>query len=123
MDEHARLASDRRLLGGALALIVGFMVVEIVAGIVGGSLALLADAGHMLSDAGALGFALIAATLAARPARGSWTYGFRLLEILAAQVNGIALVLVRLWIVYAAVVRFVSPPEVRGGLVLVVALA
>jgi cobalt-zinc-cadmium efflux system protein len=123
IDDHARLASDRRLLGGALALIGGFMVIEIAAGIVGGSLALLADAGHMLSDAAALGFALVAATLAARPARGSWTYGFRRLEILAAQVNGIALALVGLWVVYEAVTRLVSPPDVRGGLVLGVALA
>src|SRR5262249_7294720 len=99
------------------------MAVEIATGIVAGSLALLADAGHMLSDAAALGFALVAATLAVRPARGSWTYGFRRLEILAAQVNGLALALVGVWVVYAAVARLVSPPDVRGGLVLVVALA
>lgn len=99
------------------------MAVELVAGILADSLALLADAGHMISDAAALGFALVAATMAARPARGRWTYGFRRLEILAAQANGLALLLVGAWIVYAAVRRLVSPPEVEGGVVLVVALA
>jgi cobalt-zinc-cadmium efflux system protein len=125
MDAHdhaPRGDADRRLLAGALALIVVFMAGELVAGILSGSLALLADAGHMISDAAALGFALVAATLAVRPAQGRWTYGFRRLEILAAQLNGLALLLVGIWIVFGAIRRLVSPTDVRGGVMLVVAL-
>jgi cobalt-zinc-cadmium efflux system protein len=106
-----------------LVLIVGLMAGELVFGFVAGSLALLADAGHMLTDAAALGLALAAAALAGRPARGRWTFGFRRLEILAAHVNGITLVVVGVVIVYTAIRRLVDPPDVRGGLVLVVALA
>lgn len=122
-DHGARAAADRRLLGGALALIVLLMAGELTAGIVAGSLALLADAGHLISDAAALGFALVASTMASRPAQGRWTFGFRRLEILSAQANGLALGLVGVWIVYGAVRRLVSPDEVRGGIVLVVASA
>jgi cobalt-zinc-cadmium efflux system protein len=114
---------DRRLLAGALVLIAALMAGEIVAGILAGSLALLADAGHLVSDVAALGLALAAAAMASRPAQGRWTYGFRRLEILSAQVNGLLLGLVGIWIVYAAIRRLVSPAEVRGGVVLVVALA
>ena len=98
------------------------MVGELVAGILANSLALLADAGHLLTDAAALSFALVAARMAARPAAGRWTFGYSRLEILAAQANGITLGLVALWIVWSAVHRLVSPDEVRGGLVLFVAL-
>jgi cobalt-zinc-cadmium efflux system protein len=122
-DHGGRRDGDRRLLAAALVLIAGLMVGELVAGILAGSLALLADAGHLISDAAALAFALVAATLATRPARGAWTYGFRRLEILSAQANGLALALVGIWIVYGAVRRLVSPADVRGGVVLVVALA
>jgi len=118
---HSR-AQDRRLLGIALALIAGLMAGEIVAGLLAGSLALLADAGHMLTDAAALAGALVASRLASRPARGMWTFGFGRAEILAAQVNGITLLLVGIWIVYGAIRRLVSPPVVHGGVVLVVAL-
>lgn len=121
---HAEGSGDsRRALAIALALIVGFMAGEVAFGIVAGSLALLADAGHMLTDAAALGLALAAASFAGRPARGRWTFGFRRLEILAAHVNGISLVVVGVVIVYTAVRRLVDPPDVRGGIVLVVALA
>jgi cobalt-zinc-cadmium efflux system protein len=123
MHSHDHRAADRTLLGAALALILALMAVEVVAGLVAGSVALLADAGHLISDAAALGFALVAAALAARPAQGSWTYGFRRLEILSAQLNGLALALVGIWIVYGAVRRLVSPSDVRGGIVLGVALA
>ena len=98
------------------------MVGEIVAGIIGHSLALLADAGHMLTDGVALAFALVASAMAARPAAGRWTYGYSRLEILAAQANGITLGLIAIWIVWAAVHRLINPHDVRGGLVLVVAL-
>jgi cobalt-zinc-cadmium efflux system protein len=119
--DHHRHA-DRRALTIALVLLVAFMVGEVAAGIVAGSLALLADAGHMLTDAAALAVALIALRLAARPPQGPWTFGFRRAEILAAQANGITLLLVATWIAYSAVRRLVDPPEVEGGIVLVVAL-
>jgi cobalt-zinc-cadmium efflux system protein len=89
---------------------------------IGHSLALLADAGHMLTDAAALAFALVASAMAARPAAGRWTFGYSRLEILAAQANGITLGLLALWIVWSAVHRLVDPRDVHGGLVLVVAL-
>ena len=123
MHSHDHANGDRRLLAAALVLIAALMAGELVAGVLAGSLALLADAGHLISDAAALGFALVAATLAVRPAQGRWTYGFRRLEILSAQANGLALALVGIWIVYGAVRRLVSPADVRGGVVLVVALA
>src|SRR5437867_1230188 len=109
------------MLAGALALILGLLVAEIVVGILAGSLALLADAGHMLTDAAALALALVAAGVAARPPGGRWTFGFRRVEILAALANGITLALVGIWIVYEAVRRLVSPTDVHGGLVLVLA--
>ena len=115
--------ADRRRLAIALALIVAFIGGEVAAGIVAHSLALLADAGHMVTDAAALAAALVAATLAARPARGPWTFGLGRAEILAAQGNGITLLLVAIWIVYTAVRRLVTPPSVHGGIVLAVALA
>jgi cobalt-zinc-cadmium efflux system protein len=116
-------SGDRRRLALALALILAFMAGEIAAGIVAHSLALLADAGHMLTDAAALTAALVAAALAARPARGAWTFGFGRAEILAAQGNGIALLLVAVWIAYAASRRLASPTHVHGGIVVGVALA
>ena len=120
LDE--RLRSDRRALAIALALILGLMVAEVAFGLVASSLALLADAGHMLTDAFALGFALVAASLARRPPGGAWTFGFRRVEMLAALVNGILLGLVAIWILIEAVLRLISPSAVRGGIVLVVAL-
>jgi cobalt-zinc-cadmium efflux system protein len=122
-DHDHRLAEDRRALTIALVLVAGIMVGEIVAGVVGHSLALLADAGHMLTDAAALVFALVASAMAARPAAGRWTYGYSRVEILAAQVNGITLGLLAIWIVWSAIHRLIDPHDVRGGLVLVVALA
>jgi cobalt-zinc-cadmium efflux system protein len=119
--DHSR-AADRRLLAVALGLIVALMIGEIAAGLVAGSLALLADAGHLLTDAAALGGAVVASRLASRPARGPWTFGLGRAEILAAQANGIALFLIGVWIVYGAVRRLVSPPDVHGGIVLAVAL-
>jgi cobalt-zinc-cadmium efflux system protein len=122
MTHDHRRSDDRRALTIALALIVAFMIAEIAAAIVAGSLALIADAGHMLTDAGALAFALFAATLAARPAQGRWTFGYKRLEILAAQANGVTLLVVALLILFGSVRRIVDPSDVRGGIVLVVAL-
>ncbi len=99
------------------------MALEIGAGIAADSLALLADAGHMLTDAAALALALFALHAAARPARGPWTFGFARVEILAAQANGIALALIAVWITYEAIRRLIEPPEVDAWIVLPVALA
>jgi cobalt-zinc-cadmium efflux system protein len=107
----------------ALILIVVVMAGELAAGVIAHSLALLSDAGHMLTDAGAIGFSLLAMRLAARPARGAMTFGFRRFEILSAQANGVTLLVVAGFIVYEAIHRLVEPPHVRAGLVLAVALA
>ncbi|MFE0632515.1 cation diffusion facilitator family transporter [Streptomyces sp. NPDC058864] len=115
--------ADRRWLGLALALIAVFMTVEIVVGLLVGSLALLSDAAHMLTDAASIVLALVAMRLAARPARGGFTYGLKRAEILSAQANGITLLLLAAALAHEAVRRLVSPPEVAGGPVLVTALA
>jgi cobalt-zinc-cadmium efflux system protein len=114
--------ADARRLGAALALIVGFTLAEVVAGIVASSLALLSDAGHMLTDAVALALALAALGLAQRPPAGSFTYGMRRAEILSAQVNGITLLLLGGLVVYEGIRRLIDPPDVEGTLVLVVAI-
>ena len=119
---HPSGVRDRRLLAVSLALLLAFMVAEVVFGILASSLALLADAGHMLTDAAALALALVAASLATRPAGGRWTFGFGRVEILAAQVNGLTLLLFGLWIVVEAVRRLVTPPDVDAAVVGVVAL-
>jgi cobalt-zinc-cadmium efflux system protein len=116
------VSADRRYLAIALALLVGFMVVEVVVGVLASSLALISDAGHMLTDAGAIALAVVTMRLAVRPVQGSMTYGLKRAEILSAQANGITLLLLSAWFVYEAVRRFIDPPEVEGGLVLVIAL-
>jgi cobalt-zinc-cadmium efflux system protein len=115
--------TDRRRLWIALALIAGFMCAEIAAGILAHSLALLSDAAHMLTDAGAIGLSLLALRLAARPAGGNLTYGLKRAEILSAQANGAALLVLAVLIVYEAIDRLVTPPDVGGWTVLIVALA
>jgi cobalt-zinc-cadmium efflux system protein len=120
---HASREADRRALTIALGLIVGFMVVEVVAGALASSLAVLSDAAHMLTDAGALTMSLLAARLATRPAHGSWTYGLGRAEILSAQANGVTLLVLALLIVYEAIVRLSSPPSVDGTVVLAIAAA
>ena len=122
---HAHGASpdaDWRWLAAAAALIVAFMAGEVVAGLVAHSLALLSDAAHMLTDAAAIGLALVTARVAGRPARGGYTYGLRRMEILSAQANGITLVLLAVWLGYEAVRRLITPHPVAGGLMLGVAL-
>ncbi len=103
-------------------LVAGLMVAEIVAGTVANSLALLADAGHMLTDAAALASRSSPRRWPPVQPRGRWTFGYSRVEILAAQVNGITLGLIGLWVIWSAVHRLISPEDVRGGLVLVVAL-
>lgn len=120
---HAvRADADRRRLAIALALIVAFMAVEVVVGILAHSLALLSDAAHMLTDAGALALSLIVIGLAQRPARGNLTFGLKRTEILSAQANGATLLVLAGLIVYEGVRRLISPPESEGLAILIVAL-
>jgi cobalt-zinc-cadmium efflux system protein len=120
-ETSASRAGDRRLLALSLGLLLALMAAEVVVGILASSLALLADAAHMLTDALGLALALLAAAVATRPARGSWTFGFGRVEILAAQANGLTLALLGLWVVWEAVRRLVDPPEVDALLVAVTA--
>jgi cobalt-zinc-cadmium efflux system protein len=123
--DHAHRASadaDWRWLAVAGALIVLFMAGEVAAGVVAHSLALLSDAAHMLTDAAAIGLAIVTTKIAGRPARGGYTYGLRRLEILSAQANGITLVLLAVWLAYEAIRRLITPHPVGGGLMLTVAL-
>lgn len=115
-------SADRRWLLGALALILAFMAGEIVAGLLAHSLALITDAGHMLTDAVALGIAVVAARIAQRPARGAYTYGFVRVDALSGQANGITLLLLAVWFTVEAVRRLVHPGHVAGGVVTVIAL-
>ena len=122
---HAHTVSadaDRSKLTIALALILGFMAVEVVVGIIANSLALLSDAAHMLTDAGALVLALVAISLAARPARGALTFGWQRAGILSAQFNGATLLVLGLLIVFEGIRRLIDPPDVEGGVVFVVAI-
>jgi cobalt-zinc-cadmium efflux system protein len=114
--------ADGRWLGIALTLITAFMAVEVVVGIIASSLALISDAAHMLTDAASIVLALIAMRLAARPARGGFTYGLKRAEILSAQANGLTLLLLGAWLAYEAIRRLVDPPEVKGELMLATAL-
>jgi cobalt-zinc-cadmium efflux system protein len=120
--DHAH-ASSRRALALALALTASYTVVEVVGGLLTGSLALLADAVHMLSDNVALALALLAVWLGGRPATPERTFGYRRAEVLAALANGVTLVALSIWIFYAAISRLDDPPEVPGGWILAIALA
>jgi cobalt-zinc-cadmium efflux system protein len=122
-DHGVGAETQVRPLAVALALILAFMAVEVAIAIVAHSLALLSDAAHMLVDAAALGLTVWAARLALRPAGGRMTFGFRRAEILAAQANGVTLLVLALAIVVEAIRRLDSPPHVRGGLVLATAAA
>ena len=113
---------DARRISVALGLIVAFMAGEVAVGIVAHSLALLSDAAHMLTDAGALAMSLVVLRLAAQPAHGNRTFGLRRSEILSAQANGAALLVLSGLVVYGAIRRLVSPPHANGGAILVVAL-
>jgi len=118
---HAPSAdADRRWLAVALGLILAFMAAEVVAGVLAGSLALLSDAAHMLTDAASIGLALVAARLAARPAAGRFTFGLGRAEILSAQVNGASLLVLAAIIGWEAAGRLASPPAVEGGVVVAV---
>lgn len=112
----------QRELTAALLLTAAMMCIEFIAGWLSGSLSLMADAGHMLADASALGLSLFAAWFSARPATARKTYGYYRLEILAALANGVALWLIVIWIYVRALQRLVSPADIQTGLMLWVAL-
>lgn len=114
--------TDRRWLLAALAVIVAFMAVEVVAGLLVQSLALITDAGHMITDAAAIGAAVVAARIARRPARGAFTYGFARVDALSGQANGITLLLLAIWFAVLGVRRLIDPVPVHGGVVSVVAV-
>lgn len=120
---HSAAAADEHRLAWALGIIVLFMVVEVVGGVMSGSLALLADAGHMVSDAAALGFSWVALRVGQRAATARMSYGYRRLEILAAFVNGIALFGIAVWITVEAITRFWEPVSVMADTMLWVAVA
>ena len=120
VHDHDSHAASARALGAALAVTAGYTLVEVVAGVLTGSLALLADAAHMLSDNVSLAVALVAMALSRRPATARRTYGYKRAEVLAALVNGVLLVALAAWISYEAIRRFRDPPEVLGGWMLAV---
>lgn len=107
---------------GALALTTTFMAVEVIGGLWTGSLALIADAAHMLTDAGGLALALIAIRFAERPATPQKTYGYVRMEVLSALANAVVLLLLTIYIFYEAYQRFLNPPEILGGPMLAVAV-
>jgi cobalt-zinc-cadmium efflux system protein len=121
-DHGISADADTGKLKIALALIVGFMAVEVAIGVVASSLALLSDAAHMLTDAAAIGLSIVALRLARRPAAGAMTFGLKRAEILSAQANGVTLLILAVIIGLEAIRRLVHPPQVEGGLVLIVAL-
>jgi cobalt-zinc-cadmium efflux system protein len=120
---HDQTSSNMRRVVIALVLTGTFMVVEVIGGILSGSLALLADAGHMLSDTIALGLAAVAFSVSKRPGDKKLTYGYQRFQILAAFVNGLSLLAVVCWILFEAVQRFITPSDVMGETMLVVASA
>jgi cobalt-zinc-cadmium efflux system protein len=121
-DHDHGAAKSRRALVVALALTASYTAVEVVGGLLTGSLALLADAVHMLSDNVAIALALAAVWLSARPATPERTFGYRRAEVLAALANGVTLVALAIWIFYAAITRFEDPPDVLGGWMLAIAI-
>jgi cobalt-zinc-cadmium efflux system protein len=127
IDAHHRhpvsAETDQAPLVAALCLIAVFMVVEVVVGVLARSLALLSDAGHMLTDVAALGVSLVAVRLAQRPPKGGLTFGLKRAEILAALVSGATLLVLAAVLIFEAVLRIASPPSVQGGAVIVTAAA
>ena len=121
-DAHTHRSNQRRV-RLALALTAVFMVVELAGGVISGSLALLADAGHMLTDTMALLLAAVAFRVSARPADAKRSFGYHRFQILAAFVNGLTLLFIVGWILFEALQRFMDPPVVTGGLMLGVAAA
>jgi cobalt-zinc-cadmium efflux system protein len=121
--DHAHTEGNVKRLQIALLLTGTFMIVEVIGGILSGSLALLADAGHMLTDTMALALAALAFRVSSRPADSKRSYGYQRFQILAAFINGLTLLVVVGWILFEAVRRLMSPPEVMGPMMLAVASA
>lgn len=121
-QEHDVRESSRRALALALGLTLSYTLIEIVGAIYTDSLALLADAVHMLSDNVSIGLALFAVWLAGKPPTPERSYGYKRTEVLAALVNGVVLVALSIWIFYEAVRRLGDPPQVLGGWMLAIAL-
>jgi cobalt-zinc-cadmium efflux system protein len=119
---HGRATDSRRRLSLVLVLTALYLIAEVLGGLWTGSLALLADAGHMLTDVAALVLALLAVWFGSRPATSSKTFGYYRLEMVAALVNGVALVLISLLIIYEAYQRWSSPPPVRSNVMIMVAI-
>jgi cobalt-zinc-cadmium efflux system protein len=124
---HAHLRAtaaraDRRWLLAAFVVVVVFMIAEVIAGLLAHSLALITDAGHMITDAAALLVAVIASRIAQRPAKGAYTYGFARIDALSGQANGITLLLLAIWFTVEGIRRLFDPAAVHGGVVTVVAL-
>jgi cobalt-zinc-cadmium efflux system protein len=119
---HA-IRTDESRVGWAFAIIFGVMLVEIAGGVISGSLALLADAGHMVSDAAALGMSWAALRIGKRPADPLRSYGYRRLEVLVAYTNGCSLFVIAGWVIFEAIRRFMAPIPVLGGPMLFVAVA
>jgi len=124
-QSHAHKANEKNLRRVMVALVLTgvFMIVEVVGGIISGSLALLADAGHMLTDTMALALAAMAFHVSKRPPDGNLTFGYQRFQILAAFVNGLSLLAIVGWILFEAINRFISPNEILGETMLVVAAA
>ena len=121
-DHAIPTTADARWLTIALALILALMAGEVVVGILSGSIALLSDAAHMLTDAAAIVLALVAMRLSARQPRGGFTFGLKRAEILSAQANGISLLLLATWLGYESIRRLFAPVNVGGVAVLITAL-
>ena len=119
--DHAA-GANKKALAVVLSFTLTYMIVEIIGGLITGSLALLADAAHMASDNVALGLALFAFWLSGRPATPNRSFGYKRGEILAALFNGVTIVAVSIWIFYEAYQRFFDPPEILGGWMMVVAV-
>jgi cobalt-zinc-cadmium efflux system protein len=119
---HGAGSQKARALATALAITFTYTVAEVIGGLITGSLALLADAGHMLSDNFSLGLALFAFWLSAKPPTPERSFGFKRAEILAALINGVMLVAISIWIFYEAYHRFQDPPEILGGWMMAVAV-
>ncbi len=117
--QELRAASNRRLTA-ALTLIAGYMVAEIIGGLLSGSLALLADAGHMLTDAASIGLAMVAMHVAKQPVTATRTFGYHRFEILAALLNALTLWLIAAWVIVEAFHRFRDVPDLEGGLMLAI---
>ncbi|AIF43913.1 cation diffusion facilitator family transporter [Virgibacillus sp. SK37] len=117
--DHGHHTNNKTALFWSFIIIFGFMVVEVIGGFLTNSLALLSDAGHMLSDAAALGFSLLAFKIGEKTASYSKTYGYKRFEIIAAFVNGITLIAISLYIYYEAYNRFLVPPNVSASMMVI----